>query len=152
MAKLCRCHAADGLLSAGTMADMLARLACTQLRCQPSQSLPVQWWGLGRAHWSKVVSLFDPLDSDVVDWREWVVALALPPSLPSLPLDRLQALRAQLEAVDEDKDGCVTWNQLAGVPVFYPDAQAPQELAVKQVLFRTFFTLLYLSRTHDVMM
>lgn len=112
-------HASGDTVTSAELCEATARLSNTQSRCTPNNGLPMAWRGMDQAVWRKVISLFDPLDSGLVDWREFVVALLLPSSVSSPSIAQLEQMAKMLVAADSDKDGKLTWSQFSELELWF---------------------------------
>lgn len=122
------CAGSGNIILTTVFAEMLHRLACQQYRAEPGAYLPANWSKLEVPQIKRIISLFDPLDTVILDWREFLIALLLK-NIPSPTTLQLDCMLNDMRTADSDNDGQLTEEEFLGVNLWWDDylaAQAPK--------------------------
>jgi hypothetical protein len=118
----CKDLASQAWLNAGDLSLLLIRTASRMLHHgEVADTIPPVWANFDRGQFTRVASVFDPEDTERVDWRHLIVCLALPEPLSTPTLSQLKQMKADFRANDKDSDGKLTYREFLDVTFWFED-------------------------------
>ncbi len=103
----CRRYASEALIAPQQLCDLLINFNGQLQRGFTPDVLPMRWTKFSRDEFTQLIAAFHASGADLLAWRSFIAALALPPPLSSPSLGQLKQVLSALEALDGDGDGKV---------------------------------------------